>query len=63
LQDICTQDNVPFVNALEPAAARTKSEQEKLFYSAHLTPQGHDYLAEVLTPFLIEQIQDNAKGK
>jgi hypothetical protein len=57
LQDICTKDNIPFVDALKPATAYSKVQQEKLFYSAHLTPLGHDYLTEVLTPFLAGQIK------
>jgi hypothetical protein len=63
LQDICAKDKIPFVNVLEPAAAYPKAKQEKLFYSAHLTPDGHDYLTRTLTPFLIKEISDSTKGK
>jgi hypothetical protein len=56
LQDMCSKDNIPFVNVLKPATVYSKADQEKLFYSAHLTPLGHSYVADILKPFLIEQI-------
>jgi hypothetical protein len=63
LQDMCVKDNIPFVNVLKPATVYSKADQEKLFYSAHLTPLGHGYVAGVLTPFLFEQIKAETKGK
>jgi len=57
LHDICGKDHIPFVDVLHPATSYTKKEQENLFYSAHLTPAGHNYVATVLEPFLLEQIK------
>ena len=56
LHDICAKDAIPYVDALKPAQAYSKTAQEKLFYSAHMTAAGHQYLSDVLEPFLVEQI-------
>jgi len=62
LETICAKDNVPFIDALKPATAYSKQDQEKLYYSAHLTAAGHEYLARVLSPFLVEQIASTSGG-
>lgn len=48
IKGLCAKNNIAFVDALTPAKARTKEEQEKLFYTAHLTRDGHRYLKDVL---------------
>lgn len=48
IKGLCAKNNIAFVDALTPAKARSKEEQEKLFYTAHLTRDGHRYLKDVL---------------
>lgn len=48
IKGLCAKNNIAFVDALSPAKARSKEEQEKLFYTAHLTREGHRYLKDVL---------------
>ncbi|MBU6450197.1 MAG: SGNH/GDSL hydrolase family protein [Cyanobacteria bacterium REEB67] len=57
LHDICVKENIPYVDGLRPAMAYPKGRQQEMFYSAHMTSLGHDYLAGVLEPFLLAQIE------
>lgn len=48
IKALCAKNNIAFVDALSPAKSRSKEAQEKLFYTAHLTREGHRYLTDVL---------------
>ena len=61
VEQICHKDDIPFVDALKPALSYSKEQHQKMFYSAHMTAAGHDYLTEVLEPFLLEQIKKGLK--
>jgi hypothetical protein len=52
----CAERGVPFYNILKPAQAElTNKEKKEMFYSLHLAPAGHKYIADKLTPFLKDE--------
>jgi len=52
----CAERGVPFYDMLKPAQAElTQNEKKAMFYSLHLAPAGHKYIADKLTPFLKQE--------
>lgn len=58
ISEILGKLNVPLFDSEKPATTIPKDEVNKLFYSMHLTPAGHQYLAESILPFIRAQMQN-----
>lgn len=60
LKDICSKNNLLYVDALSPVMSFDKDKQQKLFYTAHMTRLGHQYLADrIYSP--IKRYMDDSK--
>ncbi len=44
--DICAKNNLLYVDGLSPAMTFDKTTQQDLFYTAHMTAEGHQYLTD-----------------
>lgn len=53
----CTAQKVPFVECHDAARYLSPSEQHKLFYVLHLTPDGHKYVADQMKPLVQKMLQ------
>jgi lysophospholipase L1-like esterase len=63
LQKLCSDENIPFIDAETEAAKLKQADQLSLFYAVHLRAPGHVFLAKQLEPFLAESIrQQTAKN-
>ncbi|MBX9568899.1 MAG: SGNH/GDSL hydrolase family protein [Candidatus Obscuribacterales bacterium] len=54
----CKNQNIPFLDCHENARTTNESEQRKLFFVLHLTPDGHKFISEQLSPFLKNILHD-----
>jgi lysophospholipase L1-like esterase len=56
VQKICTTQKIPYLN-LEAAAETSLplQKRESLFYVVHLAPEGHQFIARKIAPFIKEQ--------
>ena len=52
----CEAAGIPFYNANEPAKSMKMRKRKGLFYALHLTPEGHEYTASQLAPFIQSQL-------
>lgn len=50
LQGVCKEKELSLINVHEPAKALSAQSRDYLFYLVHLTPRGHDFVAEQLAP-------------
>lgn len=54
---ICAEHSIPFLDSETPARNLDRYKKDGLFYSVHMTPQGHSFLADTMNPFILKQIQ------
>lgn len=48
----CEEQKIPYVDCHESARAMKSDEQRKLFFVLHLTPEGHKFITQKLSPML-----------
>ncbi|MBI4534484.1 MAG: hypothetical protein HY711_11115 [Candidatus Melainabacteria bacterium] len=64
LTDICQQQDIPIMNCQQLAEQLPLNQRSALFYSVHLTPDGHKFLSHALNGFLQQQMaQSYQQGK
>jgi hypothetical protein len=52
VRESCAAKNIPFCDLLQPATQQLSEDKKKsMFYSLHLAPEGHKFIADQLTPF------------
>lgn len=56
VQTICKQNSIALVNVEAEAEQLPLQKRESLFYVVHLAPDGQQFLAKVIAPFLKEQL-------
>lgn len=59
ISQICNELKLPVCNVQKAAEGLSMDERGKLFYSVHFTPVGHEFAAQVIKPFLQEQLTSN----
>ncbi len=52
VQTACKENQIPFIDLVKPATELTPKEKTRLFYSLHLAPYGHKFVADRLGPFI-----------
>lgn len=57
VSQMCKELGIPVCDVQEDAKKMTADEQASLFYAVHFAPRGHEYTAQVLKPFLQEQLK------
>ncbi len=61
LKDICGEKEIPFVNVHDAARTLSKEDKDYLFYLVHLTPRGHNFVADQLSPAVKQHMTGSAK--
>lgn len=61
VKDICSKNNLLYVDALSPALSFDNQKQQKLFYTAHMTQVGHQYLADRIYSPIKRYIDDSKR--
>lgn len=57
LSQMCKELSVPVFNVQKAAEQLSMDDRARLFYSVHFTPRGQEFTAQVLKPFLLEQLK------
>lgn len=53
VQNTCAERGIPFYDILRPAQTELgEKEKQAMFYSLHLAPSGHKFIADKLAPFM-----------
>ncbi|MBX9721925.1 MAG: hypothetical protein K2X81_11060, partial [Candidatus Obscuribacterales bacterium] len=60
LKDICAEKEIPFVNVHDAARTLSKEDKDYLFYLVHLTPRGHNFVADQLSPVVKQHMTGGA---
>lgn len=56
VEKICTKNKIPFLNVEAVAESTlTMPEREALYYVVHLAPDGHEFIARQIEPFIKDQ--------
>ncbi len=61
VNDICSKNGLLYVDALSPALSFDNQKQQKLFYTAHMTQAGHQYLADRIYSPIKRYIDDSKR--
>ncbi len=57
VETACQEHQIPFLDLVKPATELSPKQKKELFYSLHLAPFGHKFVADRLGPF-IEQLNN-----
>ena len=57
VSDVCKQKGISYCNSEAAAEQLQYHDREALFYSVHLRPEGHQFMAKQLQPFLQSQLR------
>ena len=57
VSQMCKELAVPVFNVQKAAEQLSMDDRGRLFYSVHFTPRGQEFTAQVLKPFLLEQLK------
>jgi hypothetical protein len=60
VEEHCRKLKIPYIDGLSPALAYSLDNQASLFYSAHLTPKGQEYIARVINPRLYQLLKSTS---
>lgn len=57
IETMCAKNHIAFIDGLTPAMKLTSDEHSKMFYTAHMTALGHEYLASLMERTLAQTIK------